>query len=129
MTYYPSPEKLSAAYDNKLQDYDEFLSNLYTIGIISLEVNRLEPADNVYIRKREINYGEIKNRLLEFRSERLRKGVECLLDSNPAERKKIYQFWGIENKEIHYLEPILAQKQRDYASPFIKIQSKQETVQ
>jgi hypothetical protein len=38
----------------------------------------------------------------------MRKGLECLLNADPNERKKIFQMWGIENKEEHYLRPILA---------------------
>lgn len=33
------------------------------------------------------------------------------------ERKKIYQIWAIENKEQHYLEPILTQKVQAVRSP------------
>ncbi len=32
------------------------------------------------------------------------------MDGNPSERKKIYQLWGIENREEHYLQPILTSK-------------------
>jgi hypothetical protein len=64
----------------------------------------------------------VRARLAEFTSERLRKGLECLLDPNPNERKKIFQVWGIENKEEHFLEPILAQKEDASSnSPIAKI--------
>jgi hypothetical protein len=34
--YYPSPEKLNATYSNKLEDFNEFLSNLFTTGVMAL---------------------------------------------------------------------------------------------
>jgi hypothetical protein len=43
--------------------------------------------------------------------------VACLLSSNPLERKMIYQMWGIENKESHYLQPVLRQKAGTVNSP------------
>ena len=36
---------------------------------------------------------------------RLRQGVGIMLDGNPNERKKVYQLWGVENREEHYLQP------------------------
>ena len=41
----------------------EFLSNLFSIGVIALELKRLEFADSIYIRKREINAEEVGRRL------------------------------------------------------------------
>jgi hypothetical protein len=46
-----------------------------------------------------------------------------LLNPIPTERKKIYQIWGIENREEHYLERLLAQNEE---IPIAKIQGKVE---
>jgi hypothetical protein len=95
LLHYPSPEKLRTAYSSRCEDYKEFLSNLFSVAAIALELKRLDFADGIYLKKREVNYEEIRVRLGEFGNERLRKGLECLLDANPNERKKIYQMWGI----------------------------------
>ena len=124
---YPSPEKLRTALSNKMEDYKEFLSNLFSVAVIALELSRLEFADSIYTRKKEVNYEEIKARLREIKSERLRKGMECLLDPNPAERKRIYQMWGIENKEEHFLEPIQPQKQHQQSSPNLAISTNKQS--
>lgn len=124
---YPSPEKLRTALSNKMEDYKEFLSNLFSVAVIALELTRLEFADSIYTRKKEVNYEEIKARLGEIKSERLRKGMECLLDPNPTERKRIYQMWGIENKEEHFLEPIQPQKlQQQQSSPNLAISTNKQ---
>lgn len=34
--YYPSPEKLNASYTNKMETYNEFLSNLFSVGVMGL---------------------------------------------------------------------------------------------
>jgi hypothetical protein len=60
---YPSPEKLRTAMSSKLEDFKEVLSNLFSIGVMALELNRLEFADGIYTRKKEVNYDEIKLRL------------------------------------------------------------------
>lgn len=108
-----------------MEDYKEFLSNLFSVAVIALELSRLEFADSIYTRKKEVNYEEIKARLREIKSERLRKGMECLLDPNPTERKRIYQMWGIENKEEHFLEPIQPLKQQQ-SSPNLAISNKKQ---
>jgi hypothetical protein len=110
LLHYPSPEKLRAAHSSKCDDYKEFLSNLFSVGAIALELKRLEFADGIYLKKREVNYEEVRGRIAEVADERLRKGLECLMNDNPNERKKIYQLWGIENREEHYLQPILTHK-------------------
>jgi hypothetical protein len=33
---YPSPEKLNCAYTYKTEDYNEFYSNLFSVGVIAL---------------------------------------------------------------------------------------------
>jgi hypothetical protein len=76
------------------------------VGVIALELNRLDFADSIYHRKREVNYEEVRSRVKDFKDEKLRRGLECLLDANPSERKKIFQIWGIENREEHFLTPI-----------------------
>ena len=123
---YPSPEKLRTALSNKMEDFKEFLFKLFSVAVIALELSRLEFADSIYTRKKEVNYEEIKARLREIKSERLRKGMECLLDPNPAERKRIYQMWGIENKEEHFLEPIQPQKQHQQSSPNLVINTNKQ---
>ena len=46
-----------------MEDYKDFLSNLFTIGAIALQLNRLEFADGIYVKKKEVNYEEINHRL------------------------------------------------------------------
>jgi hypothetical protein len=55
LLHYPSPEKLRAAHSNKCEDYKELLSNLFSVGAIALELKRLEFADGIYLKKREVN--------------------------------------------------------------------------
>jgi hypothetical protein len=33
---YPSPEKLKAAFSSKMEDYKEFLSSLFSVGVMAL---------------------------------------------------------------------------------------------
>lgn len=36
LTSYPSPEKINTNYNSAVEDYNVFLSNLFSIGIIAL---------------------------------------------------------------------------------------------
>ena len=72
-----------------------FMSNLFSVGVICLELKRLEFADKVYNKKKEVNYEEVARRVEEIQDGRLRKGVAMLLDGNPQERKKVFQVWGV----------------------------------
>jgi len=87
---YPSPEKLSTAYGSKLNTYDEFSSNLFSVGVIGLEIYYLEFVESIYSKKKDVNLEEVRSRVKKFKDEKLRRGVECLLNVNPSERKKIY---------------------------------------
>ena len=60
---YPSPEKLNSLLSPRLSSFNEFLSNLFSIGVIALELKRLQFADNIYIKKKEINHEEIAKRI------------------------------------------------------------------
>jgi len=92
---YPSPEKLSCAYTYKIDDYNEFYSNLFSVGMIAMEISSMDFVDKIYARKKEVDYPEVARRLRGFKDEKLRRGVQCLLDINPNERKRVYQIWGI----------------------------------
>ena len=105
MLGYPSPEKLRTAYSAKTEEVNMFMSNLFSVGVICLELKRLEFADGVYSKKKEVSYEEVARRVEEIRDLRLRQGVAMLLDGNPLERKKVYQVWGVENREEHYIQP------------------------
>ncbi len=95
MQSYPSPEKLTAALSPKVVSFNEFLSNLFSVGVISLELKRLDFADTVYNKKRELNIEDIRSRLMEFRDGKLRRGIEMLLDVEPNRRKEVYMIWGV----------------------------------
>lgn len=65
------------------------------MGVISLELKRLDFADTVYNKKRELNIEDIRSRLMEFRDGKLRRGIELLLDAEPNRRKEVYMIWGV----------------------------------
>jgi hypothetical protein len=65
------------------------------VGVISLELKRLDFADTVYNKKRELNIEDIRSRLMEFRDGKLRRGIELLLDAEPNRRKEVYMIWGV----------------------------------
>lgn len=65
------------------------------MGVISLELKRLDFADTVYNKKRELNIEDIRSRLMEFRDGKLRRGIELLLDVEPNRRKEVYMIWGV----------------------------------
>lgn len=50
--HYPSPEKLYAAYESKLQTVDDYFSNLFSIGLIGIELNKMDFVDGAYAGKR-----------------------------------------------------------------------------
>jgi hypothetical protein len=93
-----------------VSSYSEFLSNLWSVGVISLELKRLDFADSIYTKKREINHEEIARLVGEFRDPKLRLGVEILLSMDPNERKQIFSVWGIENREEHFIVPFNEEK-------------------
>jgi hypothetical protein len=68
---------------------------LFSVGVISLELKRLDFADTVYNKKRELNIEDIRSRLMEFRDGKLRRGIELLLDAEPNRRKEVYMIWGV----------------------------------
>jgi hypothetical protein len=45
LTFYPSPEKLNANYTNKLETFNEYLSNLFSVGVMALELNKMDFVD------------------------------------------------------------------------------------
>lgn len=49
-------------------------------------------------------------RLSEIHDQKLRRGIELLLDPDPNRRKEVYMIWGIENKEKHFLTPLNEEK-------------------
>ena len=54
---YFSPEKIEAVNSINSQNYDWYSSDLYSLGMVMLEVANLEFMDDVYQRgNREINY-------------------------------------------------------------------------
>ena len=71
--------------------------------MIALELTNLEFVDDIYIKKKDVNYDLINQKINQLKDSKLRRGVECLINFYPSERKKIYQIWGIENKDEHYL--------------------------
>lgn len=68
---------------------------MFSVGVISLELKRLDFADTVYNKKRELNIEDIRSRLMEFRDGKLRRGIELLLDAEPNRRKEVYMIWGV----------------------------------
>lgn len=68
---------------------------MFSVGVISLELKRLDFADTVYNKKRELNIEDIRSRLMEFRDGKLRRGIEMLLDVEPNRRKEVYMIWGV----------------------------------
>ena len=56
MQSYPSPEKLASLASPKMEALNEFLSNLFSVGAIALELKRLEFADGIYSKRKEVQY-------------------------------------------------------------------------
>jgi hypothetical protein len=81
---YPSPEKLNIANNSKLSNYDEFASNLFSVGVIGLEVHNLQSLDNLYLKKKEVNFEEVRSQVSKFKDEKLRRGLGCLLNVSPS---------------------------------------------
>jgi hypothetical protein len=46
-----------------MESVNEFLSNLFSVGVIALELKRLDFADGIYSKKKEVMYDEIDRRL------------------------------------------------------------------
>jgi hypothetical protein len=51
MLSYPSPEKLKAAFNSKMSDYDIFESNLFSVGAIGLDLYQLDKSGRLYTKK------------------------------------------------------------------------------
>lgn len=74
MLSYPSPEKLKAAFNSKMSDYDQFESNLFSIGAIGLDLYQLDRSGRLYTKK-EIDFNEIQHRLKDIKNPKLKIGL------------------------------------------------------
>ena len=75
MQSYLSTKKMNDMHSPVMGNSNEFTSMLFSIGVISLELKRLEFADGVYLGKKEVNHEEIAKRVSEFRDVGLRNGI------------------------------------------------------
>ena len=71
-----------------------------------MELKRLDFADDIYSKKKEVDQEEIRMRVGEFKDPKLRMGVELLLSGDANVRKQVYSVWGIDNLEQHFLVPV-----------------------
>lgn len=78
LTSYPSPEKLQAA-NSFSSTYDEFKSDLFTVGMIGLELFSMNFKDDMYVMKKYIDRNRIVEQLGMIKDGKLRSGLEILL--------------------------------------------------
>ena len=87
---------------SRVEDYDEYLSDLWTVGAIGLEMKRT--GEGMYARK-EVNMSDVEKRIGEVRDSELRQGLTVLMRVEPKERADVFRVWGLDNQKQHYLTP------------------------
>lgn len=92
---YPSPEKIQAS-NLAHADYNEFKSDLFTAGVLGLQLHAMNFRDDLYSQKRFVDRVKLNHSLALVREERLRGGLAILLNENPDHRLQIFQYWDIQ---------------------------------
>jgi hypothetical protein len=94
---YPSPELIKYQ-NNEINLYNPHLSDLFTLGLVLLEVFYMANMDCVYEKLFEqVNYEAIWVKLNPIKNQGLRKKLFTLLDPEPKNRQMIFK---------QYLKPI-----------------------
>lgn len=87
MHVYDSPEKIKSISSTMEEHYDVYLSDLFSLGVVILEIYHLEFMDDVYNKNgRMINRELLERRLNTITNSKLRRYTGLLLDPQPEKR-------------------------------------------
>lgn len=75
---YPSPEKIIASNQTNY-DYDEFKSDLFSIGVFGLQFLNMNYRDDLYFQKKFVDRAKLYHNLAQIQNGRLRGGLGILL--------------------------------------------------
>ena len=99
---YPSPQKIQSSNQVSMV-FDEYRSDLFTVGIFGLQLHSMNFQDQIYAPKRHVDRQKINEGLSRIRQERIRGGLAILLSENPEDRLLIYQYWNVLCSKKYFL--------------------------
>lgn len=102
---YPSPEKIQASNYSNI-DFNEYKSDLFSIGIFGLQFLNMNYRDDLYVHKKFVDRQRLGESLSTINNPRLRGGMGILLSQDPDQRSKIFRYWQIQCSKTYRIKSI-----------------------